>query len=91
MRGFLRYELKSPVKERGTVAFNIGDLVELKSGGPKMTVTRVENLGIRTIVRCTWFAGSKKEQGDFPPETLVPAPPPVTKKKSIRRTHGESL
>ncbi len=73
------------------MAFNIGDLVELKSGGPKMTVTRVENLGIRTIVRCTWFAGSKKEQGDFPPETLVPAPPPVTKKKSIRRTHGESL
>ena len=63
------------------MAFNIGDLVELKSGGPKMTVTRVDNLGIRTIVRCTWFAGSKKEQGDFPSETLVPAPPPVTKKK----------
>ena len=63
------------------MAFDIGDLVKLKSGGPKMTVTRVDNLGIRKIVRCTWFTGSKKEQGDFPPETLVPAPLTVTKRK----------
>ena len=69
------------------MAFNIGDLVKLKSGGPKMTVTRVDNLGIRTIVRCTWFAGSKKEQGDFPPEALV-SPPPIVKKK-VNVTRGD--
>ena len=67
--------------------FNIGDLVKLKSGGPKMTVTRVDNLGIRTIVRCTWFAGSKKEQGEFPPEALV-SPPPIVKKK-VNVTRGD--
>jgi uncharacterized protein YodC (DUF2158 family) len=61
------------------MAFKVGDLVKLKSGGPTMTVTRVDDLGIRTIVRCTWFAGSKNERGDFPLETLVPVPP-VTKK-----------
>jgi len=62
------------------MTFKIGDLVKLKSGGPTMTVTRVDNLGIRTIVRCTWFAGSKKEQGEFPPEALV-SPPPIAQKK----------
>jgi uncharacterized protein YodC (DUF2158 family) len=67
------------------VAFNIGDLVELKSGGPKMTVTRVDDLGIRTIVRCTWFADSKKEQGEFPPEALVSSPPVVKKKVNVTR------
>ncbi len=68
------------------MTFKVGDLVKLKSGGPMMTVTRVDSFGIRTIVRCTWFADSKKEQGEFPPEALV-SPPPIVKKK-VNVTRG---
>jgi uncharacterized protein YodC (DUF2158 family) len=62
------------------MAFKIGDIVRLKSGGPAMTVTKVDDFGIRTIIKCTWFAENKNERGDFPPEALVPASP-VAKKK----------
>lgn len=47
--------------------FNIGDIVQLKSGGPKMTVTRVQDKHVSTA----WFAGSKKEDGVFPLEAIV--------------------
>jgi uncharacterized protein YodC (DUF2158 family) len=77
--------------ERGPMVFKIGDLVALKSGGPTMTVTRVDNLGIKTIVRCTWFVDNKMEQGNFPPEALVSAPPIAKKKvKGIGGNPGTS-
>jgi len=47
--------------------FKIGDIVQLKSGGPKMTVTAVMD----TLVHAAWFAGSKKEQGSFPFDSIV--------------------
>jgi len=47
-------------------AFAVGNIVELKSGGPKMTVTHVGP----TAIRCVWFEGTKKMQGDFPPDAL---------------------
>ena len=62
------------------MAFKIGDVVKLKSGGPAMTVMKVDDFGSRTIIKCTWFAESKNERADFPPDALLPAPP-VTKKK----------
>lgn len=46
--------------------FKIGDIVQLKSGGPKMTVTSV---GERSVITA-WFAGSKKEAGSFPFEAI---------------------
>jgi uncharacterized protein YodC (DUF2158 family) len=46
--------------------FKVGDIVVLKSGGPKMTVSEVHIDRIAT----TWFAGSKKESSNFPPEPL---------------------
>ena len=50
------------------LSFKVGDIVVLKSGGPKMTVTQIDTaMGVRT----TWFAGSKMDQGWFPAETLV--------------------
>ena len=53
--------------------FKVGDIVQLKSGGPKMTVTE-DKVGIRNDhVRTNWFAGSKHESGMFPIESLVPA------------------
>lgn len=51
-------------------AFKVGDVVQLKSGGPKMTVRKTEPIsGIQT----SWFAGSKHESGWFPPDALMPA------------------
>jgi uncharacterized protein YodC (DUF2158 family) len=53
-------------------ALKKGDVVQLKSGVPKMTVTGVGNGSMtgEAIVPCTWFGGTKQLDGDFPPETL---------------------
>lgn len=48
--------------------FKVGDIVQLKSGGPKMTVEVELSSG---AVRCQWFAGSKLSWGDFPPYALT--------------------
>jgi uncharacterized protein YodC (DUF2158 family) len=52
--------------------FEAGVIVKLKSGGPKMTCSGRE--GILTQekeeVHCQWFAGSKMEDGWFPPDSL---------------------
>jgi uncharacterized protein YodC (DUF2158 family) len=49
--------------------FKDGDIVQLKSGGPKMTV--IEGfIGTSGWVRCAWFAASKHETAAFPPESL---------------------
>lgn len=47
--------------------FKVGDIVQLKSGGPKMTVTEIHDTGVRTA----WFAGSKNEQGYFPFDAIM--------------------
>jgi uncharacterized protein YodC (DUF2158 family) len=44
----------------------VGDIVELKSGGPKMTIMEVARDG----VWCQWFGGKKLEQGRFPFDSL---------------------
>ena len=46
--------------------FKKGDVVQLKSGGPIMTVYG----GKRHLVCCVWFEHSKREKADFEPETL---------------------
>jgi uncharacterized protein YodC (DUF2158 family) len=40
----------------------IGDVVMLKSGGPKMTV---EYMPDDTIVKCVWFIGTTLHRGEF--------------------------
>jgi uncharacterized protein YodC (DUF2158 family) len=57
--------------------FKVGDTVQLKSGGPNMTVTKLPDPeGFGELgdgeVNCMWFAGAKRERGSFPPEALVP-------------------
>jgi uncharacterized protein YodC (DUF2158 family) len=63
--------------------YKTGDIVQLKSSGPKMTVVRYlrshipgldadEDSGVK--VRCQWFAGAKLESGDFLEDSLQPAP-----------------
>ncbi|MDJ0513645.1 MAG: DUF2158 domain-containing protein [Methyloceanibacter sp.] len=48
--------------------FNIGDTVVLKSGGPAMTVTAIDNEGL--VVWCTWFDGNDEKQESFPADAL---------------------
>ena len=47
--------------------YKTGDVVQLKSGGPKMTV---KSSNVSGEIYCQWFAGSKLEAGYFPPESL---------------------
>jgi uncharacterized protein YodC (DUF2158 family) len=49
--------------------FKSGDFVQLKSGGPKMTVT---DLAYTSHYNCKWFAGSKLNQGVFAEDELQP-------------------
>jgi uncharacterized protein YodC (DUF2158 family) len=51
--------------------FKIGDIVELKSGGPKMTVKGPNTFGERDDeYSCQWFGGKKLEYGVFPADSL---------------------
>ncbi|WP_080582709.1 YodC family protein [Sinorhizobium fredii] len=49
------------------MAYKIGDIVQLKSGGPKMTVTEISP---NDHVWTSWFAGAKNEKARFHIETL---------------------
>jgi uncharacterized protein YodC (DUF2158 family) len=50
--------------------FQIGDVVLLKSGGPKMTVDNVLPDG---TISCTWWDGKQMNYGAFKSEMLVKA------------------
>lgn len=47
--------------------WNKGDVVQLKSGGPIMTVTDIYSDG---SVGCTWFIKDELRQGSFPAQSL---------------------
>lgn len=51
-------------------AFQIGDLVSIKSGGPVMTVKEIYGSD-KNIFECQWFAGKKLEVGRFPDASLL--------------------
>jgi len=57
--------------------FKIGDVVQLKSGGPKMTVTLVADDYGTPMVWCIWFVGTKEQTGKFPPDALARARRPL--------------
>ena len=51
----------------------VGDVVQLKSGGPKMTVSVIGEKYNECMVTCVWFAMSDDytlQKQDFRPETL---------------------
>jgi uncharacterized protein YodC (DUF2158 family) len=50
-----------------------GDIVRLKSGGPKMTVERTISQTDYVEVDCAWFDGGPLQHGRFRPEMLTPA------------------
>ncbi len=49
-------------------AFKEGDLVQLKSGGPPMTVQNWHQG--QEKYQCVWFKGASRESGYFSEETL---------------------
>ncbi|MFI0397091.1 YodC family protein [Paracoccus jiaweipingae] len=53
--------------------FQLGDIVQLKSGGPAMTVSKVPKIsGHMTKQKyvCQWFRGASNVSGDFGEEEL---------------------
>ena len=48
--------------------FKAGDEVQLKSGGPKMTIETLDGDG----AFCIWFSGLDKKSDLFEPATLKP-------------------
>jgi len=61
-------------------AFKIGDVVVLKSGGPKMTVTNVGDRKGVPHVWCTWNKDGKDETGFYAADAVMLATdrkPPV--------------
>jgi uncharacterized protein YodC (DUF2158 family) len=53
------------------MAFKVGDVVQLKSGGPIMTVT-AETKDLQGITRllCAWFDKNNEKSGVFPEGAL---------------------
>jgi uncharacterized protein YodC (DUF2158 family) len=54
------------------MAFNVGQVVKLKSGGPKMTVVVISDTRGGSY-QTSWFAGSKNETAWFPEQALEEA------------------
>ncbi len=50
--------------------FEIGDVVQLKSGGPEMTIDDVPGSG-GSRYHCVWFAGNKVQSGYFNREAFI--------------------
>ncbi|MCB1764452.1 MAG: DUF2158 domain-containing protein [Candidatus Competibacteraceae bacterium] len=59
----------------------IGDVVMLKSGGPKMTVSDKED----NDVFCIWFDGDQKKRDTFPKDTVVIFKEPDYSKGGLNR------
>lgn len=53
--------------------FNRGDVVKVKSGGPKMTVAEEKVINGKARVFCEWFVDNKAEKGTFAAEALEKA------------------
>ena len=62
-------------------AFEAGDIVQLKSGGPRMTLTSVDDRG---YVRTAWFGSAVKEHGYFHLDALIGAPTGPPKRPTLR-------
>jgi uncharacterized protein YodC (DUF2158 family) len=54
----------------GYMGLKVGDIVELKSGGPAMTVHEVSG----TVITCTWFDEAKQLHGADFQETELKSP-----------------
>ena len=55
--------------------FKKGDVVQLKSGGPKMTIDDIGEYGSGNSshirASCLWFDGGERKEGEFSLDTLA--------------------
>jgi uncharacterized protein YodC (DUF2158 family) len=57
--------------------FQEGDVVQLKSGGPKMTINKIEDWDGGRRAWCKWFQGTDSKEDVFPVSSLkLPDDPP---------------
>jgi uncharacterized protein YodC (DUF2158 family) len=51
--------------------FEVGQVVKLKSGGPKMTIEEIDDYGSgHPQASCVWFEGDKRKSSIFEFQTL---------------------
>lgn len=56
--------------------FEASDLVQLRSGGPKMTVELVTEKDGNVMVHCSWFEKNTLHEKDFNEKLLMKYQPP---------------
>lgn len=57
-----------------TEKFEVGDTVQLKSGGPVMTIADIDEDLVLSVL-CMWFEGKKEKKSNFNLATLKKANP----------------
>lgn len=71
-----------------TVALQAGEVVQLKSGGPHMTIDTVGKFGMmgseHEQAKCVWFEGTKRMEALFELHTLAKVHP----RKPVRIMRG---
>jgi len=73
--------------------FTVGDVVRLKSGGPKMTIRHVStNPGGTPIVNCEWFADNNVNvrEYEFVADTVEMVPEGDRDKPQVRLLHNSA-
>ena len=51
-----------------------GNIVQLKTGSPNMTISHIERLGVigeRISAKCIWFENGIKKEDSFPEKSLI--------------------
>lgn len=52
------------------IKFKIGDTVQIKSGGPVMTIRSIDKANNQNVAFCIWFINGENQQAKFPVEVL---------------------
>jgi uncharacterized protein YodC (DUF2158 family) len=75
--GFVPYHVSTFLEEIKLMngGFVVGDTVQLKSGGPIMTLERFDTIDGAPSGWCTWFDDSKRVQAEFTLQALKKSEP----------------
>jgi uncharacterized protein YodC (DUF2158 family) len=69
--------------------FKVGNTVELKSGGPSMTIANIHEHNGVSVALCHWFNGGAPQQNNYPLTSLreyrESAGNPVTRESADRK------